>query len=110
MGSYRLFDLPGNGVMQISDGGPFLNDFFRVGEEVVGYRDADDLIGKIDFYLKHEEERKRIALNGYRRAMKDHRFAHRMVQLGELVSQGKKHTGGEIRSGGATLAPIQMQS
>jgi hypothetical protein len=88
VGSYRLFELPGNGVMQISDGGRYLDDFFRVGEEVVGYSNADDLIDKIKYYLENEGERTRIALNGFRRVHKDHGFRHRMRQAGELIEQG----------------------
>jgi spore maturation protein CgeB len=93
VGSYRLFDLPGNGVMQISDGGAYLEDFFAVGEEIVGYRDADDLIDKIRYYLEHDDERRRIALNGFRRVVRDHRFALRMRQAGELIERGMSRAG-----------------
>jgi spore maturation protein CgeB len=74
--------------MQISDGGRFLNDFFEVGEEIIGYRGVDDLIDKIRYYLAHDAERQRIATNGYRRVMRDHRFQARMRQAGELIRRG----------------------
>jgi hypothetical protein len=93
VGSYRLFDLPGNGVMQISDGGDYLNAFFKVGDEIIGYKDADDLIDKLHYYLEHDEERQRIALNGYRRVMKEHRFRQRMRQAGEFLQQGMARIG-----------------
>jgi hypothetical protein len=92
VGSYRLFDLPGNGVMQISDGGEYLDHFFKVDEEIIGYRNADELIDRIRYYLDNASERQRVALNGYRRVMKDHRFRSRMKDLGELVKQGMKRT------------------
>jgi len=88
VGGYRLFDLPGNGVMQISDGGEYLDRFFKEDEEIVGYRNADELIDKIRYYLSHDAERKRVALNGYRRVIEDHRFSSRMKQMGDLVKQG----------------------
>jgi spore maturation protein CgeB len=88
VGSYRLFDLPGNGVMQISDGGEYLSAFFRVGEEVIGYRSADELVDAIGFYLKNPDERRRIARNGYRRVMADHRIRHRLHQAADLIRQG----------------------
>jgi len=94
VGNYRLFDLPGNGVMQISDGGEWLQDFFEEGKEIVGYDDADDLIDKVRYYLDHDEERQRIALNGYRRVMKDHRFKQRMRQVAEIIQGGMSRTGG----------------
>ena len=88
VGSYRLFELAGNGVMQISDGGKYLDTFFTVGEEIAGYTDPDDLIEKLRYYLRHDEERQRFALNGYRRVMKDHRLRDRMRQAGELIEKG----------------------
>jgi spore maturation protein CgeB len=86
VGNYRLFDLAANGVMQISDGGPWLDQFFEVGREIVRYRTLDDLVSLVRHYLAHDQERERIAANGYSRAMKDHRFALRMRQAGALIS------------------------
>lgn len=100
VGNYRLFDLPGNGVMQISDGGEYLSRFFEVGEEIVGHRGADDLIETIRHYLANDGERERIARRGYRRVMKDHRFPVRMRQLGELVLAGMQRVGGRRTDGG----------
>jgi len=85
VGSYRLFELPGNGVMQISDGGEYLDEFFRVGDEIVGYDSADDLIDKLHYFLTQDDERERIARRGYQRAIEKHRFAYRMRRLGELI-------------------------
>lgn len=90
IGSYRLFDLPGNGVMQLSDGGEYLDSFFREGEEIIGYENADDLIDKIRYYLANDSEREKIALNGYLRVMRDHHIKQRMRQLGELVQEDMK--------------------
>lgn len=88
VGSYRLFELPANGVMQISDGGEFLNDFFEAGKEIVRYSALDEMIDKIRYYLDHDAERREIALNGYRRAMRDHRVKKRMREAGELIERG----------------------
>jgi len=93
VGSYRLFDLPGNGVMQISDGGQYLSSFFRVGEEVVAFRTADELVDAIRFYLQHEDERLRIARAGYRRVMADHRIRTRLHQAGGLIASGMSTRG-----------------
>jgi spore maturation protein CgeB len=97
VGSYRLFDLPGNGVMQISDGGEYLNDFFKVGDEIIGYSTAADLLDKLHYYLKYDAERKRIALNGFRRVRADHRFALRMRQAVEFIERGMARIGWKRR-------------
>ena len=87
VGSYRLFELAANGVMQISDGGEYLDSFFEVGEEIVRHS-RDDLVDKIRYYLDHDDERNRIALAGYRKVMREDLVAHRLRRAGELIEDG----------------------
>ena len=87
VGNYRLFELPANGAMQISDGGDYLDAFFRSGEEIVRHS-RDDVVDKIRYYLEHDEERRRIALAGYRRALADHLMPARLRQGAELIADG----------------------
>jgi spore maturation protein CgeB len=75
-------------VLQISDGGEYLSTFFRVGDEIIGYATADELIDRIRFYLANDEERRRIARNGYRRVMADHRIRRRLHEAGALIERG----------------------
>lgn len=86
VGGFRLFELPANGVLQISDGGEHLDRFFKVGEEIVGYENADDLIDRIRYYLAHDKERIRIARNGYQRVVKDYRFSKSLQSIGQLIA------------------------
>jgi spore maturation protein CgeB len=88
VGGYRLFELPANGVMQISDGGEYLNDFFHDGTEVVGYQNPDDLIDKISYYLANENERIEIARAGYRRTMLNYRFSSLLLQAATMIKRG----------------------
>jgi spore maturation protein CgeB len=88
VGGYRLFDLPANGVMQISDGGPYLEQFFSVGEEIVSYRNAGDLVDKVRYYLAHDEEREKIALNGFKRVRMDYKIAKLLRKAGDLIKNG----------------------
>lgn len=88
VGGYRLFDLPANGVMQISDGGPYLDTFFEVGKEIESYRNTDELIDKIKYYLEHDAERQQIARNGYRRVELDYRMKHLLQKAGEIIKAG----------------------
>ena len=97
VGGYRMFELPANGVMQICDGGEYLGSFFDVGAEVVGYRNADDLIDKIRYYLAHDAEREAIARAGFRRVMRDHRMPLRLRQAAELIERGMRESGGDPR-------------
>lgn len=88
VGGYRLFDLPANGVMQISDGGQYLEDFFSVGKEIVSYQNAEELIDKVRYYLAHDEERERMALNGFRRVQEDYKIAKLLIVAGDLIKKG----------------------
>ena len=85
IGNYRLFELPGNGVMQISDGGEYLSEFFKVGEEIESYETTEELVDKVGFYLAHDDARERIARAGYRRVMRDHRMVSRLREAGSLI-------------------------
>ena len=87
VGSYRLFDLPANGVMQISDGGDNLSKFFSVGAEVVSYKNADELIAKVKYYLTHNDEREEIALNGFKRVRKDYNIQSMLIKAGDLITR-----------------------
>ena len=49
----------------------------------------NDLKKKIDYYLKHESERKKIAEAGHRRALKDHKISDRLkILLNEVKKLG----------------------
>lgn len=88
LGNQRLFHLPANGVMQISDCPDLLDRVFQPGREIVGYVDFDDLIAKVRYYLDHDEVRRAIALEGYRRTMREYRFATVTRRAGNLIKQG----------------------
>jgi len=85
VGNYRLFDLPANGVMQICDGGDYLNDFFKVGKEIETYNSKEELLDKIKYYLKNDDARNRIALAGFKRVLQDHTMGHRLNELSKIL-------------------------
>jgi spore maturation protein CgeB len=88
VGNFRLFELPANGVMQISDGSEYLSRYFEIGKEVAAYENADELIEKIYYYLDHSEERLNIARAGYRRVFNQYRFAHLLQRAGRMIERG----------------------
>ncbi len=67
--NHRTFALPANGVMQICDNKSNLGKIFKLGEEAVGFDSIDECIDLCRYYLQHDEERRRIALNGWKRAI-----------------------------------------
>ncbi len=68
----RLYEVPANGAMQICDCADGLEQLFEIGKEVIAYSSIEEAIEQIEYYLAHEDERIEIAVNGFRRAMKDY--------------------------------------
>jgi spore maturation protein CgeB len=92
VGNFRLFELPANGAMQVSDGGEYLEQFFARDREIVCADDTDALIGKIDHFLTHDTERKEIAIAGFRAVVARHRFKSRIKELEQLLYKGVAHS------------------
>jgi hypothetical protein len=84
----RLFESTGSGAMLLTDDKPNLGEIFRVGAEVVAYRDAHECVDRIRYYLAHEAERAAIAKAGQARTLADHSFEHRMRELIEIIGRG----------------------
>ncbi len=64
---------------------PEIEEHFEVGKECAVFRDEIDLLEKIDYYLKHPEERAAIALAGQKRTLSTHLYSHRLESLLRLV-------------------------
>ena len=88
LGNQRLYHLPANGVMQISDCEDNLHHVFEPDREIVGYRGTDDLIDKLKHFLVNDSERLAIAKRAYRRTMRDYRLAVVCNRAGLLIREG----------------------
>jgi len=51
---------------------------------------VDELIEKVDYFLEHDEERERIALNGFRRVQRDYKIGHLLNQMACIISDALK--------------------
>lgn len=77
----RPFELAGMGGFVISGAADGMERYYRENEEMVFYRDTDDLIQKITYYLKHDAERERIAEAARRRTLSEHTYVARFRKL-----------------------------
>ncbi|WP_026662616.1 CgeB family protein [Butyrivibrio proteoclasticus] len=59
--------------------------FFEPGEDFVYYESRHDLMDKIDYFLSHDEERKSIAENGYKKVARDHTYEQRLSEIIDIV-------------------------
>jgi spore maturation protein CgeB len=86
----RHFEVNGCGACQISYYMEDLERCYDIGNEILIFMDIDDLIEKIQYFLKHEEEREAIADAGHRRALRDHTYAARFMDtVRHIASQGR---------------------
>ncbi|MBL8015385.1 MAG: glycosyltransferase family 1 protein [Candidatus Doudnabacteria bacterium] len=70
--NYRTFYLPANGVMQICDNKKHLGDIYELNKEVVGFDTMEECIDLCRYYLAHDDERRKIAAEGWKRCLKDY--------------------------------------
>ena len=82
----RDFEIPGTG------GGVYLTTFnsdlaqhFHVGQEILCYRSRDEMLELIRHYLANPEEAREIAVRGYSRCLKEHRWIHRYQHICRIL-------------------------
>lgn len=83
----RVFEVPASGTFLLTNENPLLADLYKVGEEIVCYKDEKDLKDKIKYYLAHPEERKAIALKGQQRAYCDHTYQKRLERIISIIEK-----------------------
>ncbi|TKB91600.1 MAG: glycosyltransferase [Nitrospira sp.] len=82
----RTFEYAACRAFQLTTYDERLKLLFRDGDEIVFYRDREELLKKIRHYLVHPEEREHIAQAAYLRALGDHTWTQRLKQiLGEII-------------------------
>lgn len=82
-----LYEATGVGTLLLTDEKKNLGEIFKVGEEVISYKDAEDLAGKIKYYLEHKEERELIAAAGQKRTLENHNYKIRMEELITILNK-----------------------
>lgn len=74
----RVWDILAAGGFCITNFQPELVMYFKNGEDLVWFEDETDLVKKVRYYLTHEDERKRIALNGQKKVRELHNYDVRL--------------------------------
>jgi spore maturation protein CgeB len=77
----RDFEAPACGAFLLSDHVAELEEQFRVGEEIVCFRDADDAVRMAEQYLEDGARRMRVAAAGHAATWARYAYANRMEQM-----------------------------
>ena len=54
-----------------------LEEFYDIGEEIICYRDKEEMADKIEYYFAHDSEREKIRRAGHERCVRDHTWHKR---------------------------------
>lgn len=86
----RCLDIMACQGLLMSNFQPELAEYFENGKEMLIYESPEDALAKADYYLdpKHEEERKKIALNGYEKVKRDFNYRKMMGFILEKAGLG----------------------
>ena len=82
----RTFDIPACGAFELVDYKRELENLFKVGEEIIYYKDIMDLKRLIRFYLDRPEERHKIAEKGKTKVLNYHTWYHRMKEAIDVLN------------------------
>lgn len=77
----RALDIMGAKGALLSNYQPELAEYFENEKDCILYESMEDAIAKADFYLRHEDLREQIALNGYRKVKKNFSYPERIRQM-----------------------------
>lgn len=83
--SLRIFDVLGCEGFLITNYQAELPEHFNIGEDLEAYTSLDDLMGKCEYYLSHDKDRKEIAHNGFEKVKKYHTYDIRLTQMLEIA-------------------------
>ncbi|KAF0134346.1 MAG: hypothetical protein FD145_726 [Candidatus Saganbacteria bacterium] len=80
--SGRTFEIAGCGAFQLIDQERANYAIhFKDGQEIVSFKDIDDFKKKIEYYLSHDDERKKIGDAAQKRAYADHTYENRLKKI-----------------------------
>lgn len=77
----RVFEVPGAGGCLLTEPAQYLEEYFRIGEEIVVFDGPDVLAERIQYLLANPEKRDAVAHRGFERVSKDHTYDRRFEDL-----------------------------
>src|SRR5215831_8689713 len=77
----RDFEIPMSGGFYMVEWMDELGEFYDIGKEVICYRDKDEMVDQIKYFLSHDNEREKIRRAGYERCLRDHTWHKRFQRV-----------------------------
>lgn len=83
----RMFDIMGCEGFLLTNYQAEIASLFEPGRDLTVYESFDDCLKKAGYYLEHEDERRTIAENGYRKICAHHTYDHRIAEMFEILKR-----------------------
>lgn len=83
----RVWDVLGAGGFLITNYQPELELYFEPDKDLVIFESKQDLAQKVSYYLEHEEQRRKIAENGYKKVKLNHSYKQRIARMLEILQE-----------------------
>lgn len=83
----RMFDIMGCEGFLLTNYQAEIASLFEPGRDLAVYESFDDCLKKAGYYLEHEDERRTIAENGYRKICAHHTYDHRIAEMFEILKR-----------------------
>lgn len=85
--NFRTFETLGCKTFLITNQTPGLEELFEIDKHLVVYKNNDELIEKIKFYLENENERALIENQGYDFVKSNHTYFQRAKQIVKIIKE-----------------------
>ena len=59
--------------------------FFKENEDIVYFSDMEELVDKAGYYLKHDDERRKIASSACEKVSRYHTYTDRIDEMAEYI-------------------------
>ncbi|MFX0132321.1 MAG: glycosyltransferase [Candidatus Hodarchaeota archaeon] len=81
----RTFEICMSGNFQLMQYTPIVEEYFEIGEEIICWKNKKELFEKICYYLENEDELKKVAEKGYKKAIKKHTWSKRFEKIEKFL-------------------------
>jgi len=86
-GNIRLFESAGVGIAQMSEDLPGVREWFTDGENIIIYKDTEDLRAKVAYYLSHDAERQALAQRAREHVYAHHTYDQRVETVEQILAE-----------------------
>jgi len=86
----RIFETPAHGVCTFIEYFEGIEKYYKINEDIITFKNPEDLVQKAKYYLKNEQEREKIAQNGRKKVIENHAYKLRFKKIFNQIDLAKK--------------------